>query len=244
MQSFMYSDFVEFEKTHWWFIARRQIVMNLLKELPAPMPTRRILDLGCGVGGTLGALANLGWVVGLDSSQAALRYSRLCSGGPLIQGTLEDGLPFKPKTFHVITMLDLLEHIENDIHALTLAAETLVPGGYLVCTVPAFSFLWSGHDAVNLHKRRYQRADLADKIIRAGLTIRKISYYNFWLFAPIWLRRSLNRWMYGDRQQSDFNRVPVLTNLVLAKLFESEYAWLRSHTFPFGVSLLAIASKT
>lgn len=243
MDEFMYGEFFEFEKTHWWFVARRYILMNLIKDYLGPSPTNRILDLGCGAGLTLQSLSRFGRVFGLDASEMAIHYSRKNSDGCLVLGSLDRGLPFKPRTFHLITMLDLLEHIEDDAAALVSVATLLEKGGLLVCTVPAFPWLWSRHDEVNQHLRRYYTAELAAKLTAAGLAIKKITYFNFFLFGPIWVRRQLNRWLAAKADRSDFAHVSGLPNACLKTLFQSEYHWLKGHSFPFGVSLLAIASR-
>lgn len=243
MDEFMYGEFFEFEKTHWWFVARRYILMNLIKDYLQPSLANRILDLGCGAGLTLQSLSRFGRVFGVDASELAIHYSRKNSDGPLVLGSLDQGLPFKPRTFHLITMLDLLEHIEDDAAAMVSVGSLLEKGGLLVCTVPAFPSLWSRHDEVNRHLRRYYKAELVGKLTAAGFAIRKITYFNFFLFGPIWVRRQLNRWLTTKAKRSDFTHLSRLPNACLRTLFQWESRWLRGHSFPFGVSLLAIASR-
>lgn len=242
MDEFMYGEFFEFERTHWWFVARRYILINLLRDYIQPSPTNRILDLGCGAGLTLQSLSRFGRVFGLDASETAIHYSRKNSDGPLVLGSLEEGLPFKPRAFRLITMLDLLEHVKDDVSAVVSVTALLEKDGLLVCTVPAFPALWSRHDEVNRHLRRYDKAELAATLTAAGLSIKKITYFNCFLFGPIWIRRQLNRMVAATADRSDFTHVSRLPNTCLRALFQSEYHWLRGHSFPFGVSLLAIAS--
>lgn len=243
MDEFMYGDFFEFEKTHWWFAARRYILMNLIKDYLPPSPANRILDIGCGAGLTLQSLSSFGRVFGIDASELAIHYSRKNSDGPLVLGSLDQALPFKSRTFHLITMLDILEHIEDDVGAMVSVGSLLEKGGLLVCTVPAFRCLWSRHDEVNRHLRRYYKAELVGKLTAAGFAIRKITYFNFFLFGPIWVRRQLNRCLPTKARRSDFTHLGRLSNTCLRTLFQWEYQWLKTHVFPFGVSLLAIAGR-
>jgi hypothetical protein len=136
----------------------------------------------------------------------------------------------------------VLEHIEDDLGSLHRVAQLLRPGGFLVVTVPAYRFLWSEHDVVNEHKRRYTRTELATKMKQIGFGIRKLSYFNTLLFPPIAAMRLIQR--LRDRPgQADEGHVAPWLNGVLRRVFSLEKQMLRWLSLPFGVSLIAVADK-
>lgn len=248
MKTEWYDVHAELEETHWWFTARRSIVRRLLqRELqrePALARPLRILDIGCGTGGTVRHLADFGAVVGIDPSPVAVAHARSKGAEDVRLGGLPADLPFgADQQFDVITLLDVLEHIEDDMGALVEVRKLLCKPGRLIITVPAFQFLWSGHDVINEHKRRYSRADLGAKLGRAGLRVITLSYCNTILFLPIALVRLVQRLAHHDLDAANNNvgRVPAPINTVLHHLFAAERHVLTRRRLPFGVSLIAVA---
>jgi SAM-dependent methyltransferase len=230
------------EEDHWWFVGRRRIVVSVLRSfLPRHAVDRTLLDLGCGTGGMLNALKAFGEVTGMDTSQFAIDRARERSGCRVEWGMLPGPVPFEPDSFDVVTALDVIEHVDDDGAALRTIRELLKPGGSFMCTVPAFRFLWSGHDEINHHRRRYRRAELRGKLLDAGFRIRKLTYFNFLLFPPIALVRLAGR--LTGRTGSDFEIPARGVNGVLARIFGAERHVVRIASFPFGVSLLAVCEK-
>lgn len=242
----------ELDDRHWWFAARRRIVLGLLRDAlrrERPAGARpRILDIGCGAGATLRELARLGEAVGLDTEPTAVEAARRRSGCDVRLGSLPADLPFEPASFHVVTLLDVLEHIEDDAASLRAIHAVLKPGGLLLCTVPAYRFLWSEHDVLNQHKRRYTRGELRARMEEAGFRVSKLTYYNTLLFPPIaavrLLRGGPKPRRPGEEEPSpDLGEVAAPLNALLRGVFGAERHWLRLGTFPFGVSVLALAQK-
>jgi SAM-dependent methyltransferase len=145
--------------------------------------------------------------------------------------------------YAVVTMLDVLEHLEDDVAALREVARILRPGGIVLITVPAFSFLWSRHDELAHHYRRYRRFELCRRLREAGLEPQFVSYFNFFLFPAIALVRLATKALGIRKEGSDFAATPVLLNGVLGALFGAERFLLRFMPLPFGVSVLAVAKK-
>jgi len=145
--------------------------------------------------------------------------------------------------FDLITLFDVLEHLEDDEESIRKIKEMLKPGGYAVFSVPAFSFLWSEHDELAHHRRRYTARELREKLTRAGLYPIKITYFNTFLFLPILTFRFLRKLLRFRGGKTDFFMAPEPINKCLAALFGAERFLLRLIDFPFGVSLLAIAKK-
>lgn len=230
------------EVEHWWFVGRRRIVMNLLKRYAGLSDQNgRVLDIGCGTGGLLSNLKPYGEVWAVEPDASALSTAR--KSNPAVHfthGAAPEDLP--DETFSLIVMLDVLEHIAADEAALKSMVQRLAPTGTLMLTVPAYTWLWSYHDEMSHHQRRYTMAELGAKLRRAGLSVSYISYYNTWLFGPVALRKILDR--AGKWQKPHLaGRPPALINKALAWLMASERHVLARGSLPFGISIIAIATK-
>lgn len=243
MKQEMYHYFNLLEETHWWFLARKEIVLRLIhkfqqREKESSPP--HILDIGCGTGGMLTALQSLGTVWGIDSSKKAVDYaSSKVPKATITQGSVPQDMP--QQQFDIITLLDVLEHIEDDTAALQKIKQSLKPRGIAVITVPALQFLWTSHDDMNEHKRRYSRRELKEKIEKSGLILKKISYYNTLLFLPIAAIKILQR-LFPLKKKSHFRDTPppAFLNIPLRIIFGLEKYLLSSLNFPFGISIIAV----
>lgn len=164
-------------------------------------------------------------------------------------------LPFEDGEFDVICAFDVVEHIEDDQLAIAEIHRCLRPGGRAFLTVPAFEELWSEHDVINHHFRRYRRPDFVRLQENAGLSVRYDTYFNTFLFPPIASVRGLNRLINGRaaadedsiaKAKSDFERFNTkgITNRILYQVFLAEKTWLaKGNTFPAGISVLTVAEK-
>src|SRR4029077_8814452 len=128
--------------------------------LPHPA---RILDAGCGSGRNMVELSRYGTVSAIEVSPASVALARERCAGEVVEGSVLE-MPFADASFDLAASLDVIEHLEDDVGALRELRRVVAPGGCLLATVPAYQWLWSGHDEVNHHHRRYTRASLA----RAG----------------------------------------------------------------------------
>lgn len=244
MEAHLYEEMARVEEHHWWFRGRRAVILAVMRRHLEPRPSRRILDVGCGTGGNLAALRQFGQVEGLDHSEEALRYCRERLGPDFLlhRGALPEGLP--PGRFDVVTALDVLEHLPDAVGALRALRQALEPTGVLVCAVPAFPFLWSAHDEVHHHQRRYTLALLRQQLAEAGLRLRWSSYFNSLLFPPIAAVRLWQR--LGTRRRAVRSDVeaggPAWSNRLLEAVFSAERFLVPRFPLPAGVSLLALAS--
>lgn len=243
MDAQLYAAFDELEDRHWWFLGRRAIVLAVARRLVEPRGRPRILDVGCGTGGMLAALAELGDVYGIEAEARAVAAARRRVGEEVRvrHGYIPDDLP-EGERFDLVTALDVIEHLEDPEAALVGVRRVLVPNGRLIVTVPAFPFLWSGHDEVNGHFRRYTRASLEAELTGAGFEIVHCTYFNSLLFAPTALLRRLGQWRRANgAARSDLFIPPRAVNVLLRELFALERIWVPRLAVPFGVSLLAVA---
>ncbi len=241
----------ETEETHWFFVGRREIIFSFLRSSLPHDHTSRILDVGCGTGANLRRLPQFGHVTAVDFSPDALQFCRssLAScDSPLATCDLccadAGRLPFAEATFDVVTALDLVEHLADDVGGLREFARVLRPAGMLVVSVPAYQVLWSDFDVLSHHYRRYGRRELAGKLAQAGFRVEKLSHFNTLLFLVVLGVRTVKRLFNGRwTAETELNRPPAPVNAFLAGLFASEATLLKRMDFPFGVSLLGIARK-
>ncbi|MFQ5796792.1 MAG: class I SAM-dependent methyltransferase [Candidatus Bipolaricaulia bacterium] len=238
----LYLQMREIEDEHWWFVGRRRIIGRVLSSLDLPeMP--HILDVGCGTGGNLPLLSEFGKVTGVEPNDSAAEMTLARQAAKVIKGSLPDDMPFSAQTFDLIVLLDVLEHIDDELSSLMLLKSLLVPNGYLVLTVPAFPFLWSQHDEQNHHKRRYRVSTLAYVIQEAGLKIEYLTYYNTWLFPIAAVVRLARRLFPSKEIGSDMWLPGSLLNKIFQAVFSSESHFIGWARMPFGLSLLAIVRK-
>ena len=231
------------EDTHWWFSSRRVIVATMLSRLGLS-PSARILEPGCGTGGNFATLARFGEVYAMDSDPEACKFSSARKIAVVMQGELPDKVPFEGVDFDLVMMTDVLEHLDRDQEALTVLHNRLKPGGWLLATVPAFSWLWSAHDDTHHHQRRYVAGDLRALFERAGYAVAYLSYYNFLLFPAIAAARLLSpSRKSSSRQDHDLRAHSGLVNSILRTVFSSERHAIGHLAVPFGVSLLVLAQR-
>lgn len=239
MKQELYKELYELEERHWWFVGRRKIIFSLVKKY-IPDNLNKILDIGCGTGLNSELLKNKGReVVGLEISEEAIRYAaKRAPWLKVIRGSFPE-INLSEK-FDLITLFDVLEHIDDDNSALLAVKELLSKNGHAIITVPAFRYLWSGHDELAHHKRRYTSKELGEKIENAGLEVVKISYFNFFFSPLIFIVRFFRNLFGLFPKSTDFFMPPRRLNYILASIFGLERLWLRLGNFPFGVSIIAI----
>ena len=179
-----YGAMYRLEDVYWWFIARRQLAVEVLTRELASRPEAEILDVGCGTGSNLEAFSGLGHATGVDMSPEALSFCR-ARGARRVTFSEIERLPFADASFDVVTAMDVLEHVDDDLAALAELRRVLRPGGLLLATVPAYGFLWSEHDEALKHRRRYTAHELRNKLTVRDFAVERTSYFITALFFPI-----------------------------------------------------------
>lgn len=239
MEREQYHLMAENEETHWWYVARRNILRNTLTRLQMSA-TQNVLEVGCGTGGNLQLLSEFGNLHACEMNETALKIAR--NRGIIIpeRGCLPDALPFPDKKFDLICLFDVLEHVPDDKESLHVLRSRVSDDGYLVLTVPAYMWLWSYHDVSHHHKRRYLLRSLVSLLSDTGFDVVNASYFNTFLFPIIAGMRLLKRAFHLP--DGDDEKIPAkLTNALLAKIFESERMLVPRFRLPFGVSILVVA---
>jgi SAM-dependent methyltransferase len=229
------------EQSHWWHIGRRKIIASFVEDICRRVTDRRprILDVGCGTGANLLMLSKYGDAEGVDVSEDALAFCRERGLEKLKLGAAEE-LPYDDGTFDLVTALDVLEHIDDDLAGLREMRRVLRPGGHVLLFVPTFMFLWGLQDDVSHHRRRYRLSELRRVLEQAGFEIQRTTYANITFFVPILLIRKLMR-LTGIKAATENNiNVPAL-NGVLGRLLGAESFVLKYMNIPFGVSGLCVA---
>lgn len=238
----MYRIFFEIQKKHWWFVTKKEIILDTIARYQSKNSDTKVLDVGCGSGLILSALQSVGQTFGMDMSDEAISFSKEIFGGKVEKGFLPDQIPYPENFFNLITALDVIEHIDQDVDALKALRSLLVDDGKAIITVPAYMFLWSAFDEMNEHKRRYTLTELDTKLVQAGFTVEKITYYNTLLFPVVFVVRMLNNVLKRDGA-SDVDMPNMPLNFVLEKIFGIEKYLLRFMNLPFGVSILAVVKN-
>jgi SAM-dependent methyltransferase len=237
----VYDRMAELDERHWWYRARRDILADLIARKIGLPADARILEIGCGTGHNLEMLQRFGRADGIEidaaaRSMAEQRLGRTIGSAPLPElSGVEDG------AYDLVALLDVLEHVEEDQAALASIAGKLKPGGRILITVPAHPWMWSAHDEVNHHKRRYTRKTLKKVIGDAGLTVDLLSWFNSLLFPLAAAARLAGR--FTGNKDSDDKLPPGPLNRVFETVFGLERYALGRLPLPPGVSLVAIVSR-
>jgi SAM-dependent methyltransferase len=228
------------EDRHWWYRGRRTVLERAMDGLGLSAGAR-ILDAGCGSGRNMVELARRGTVTGVELSAPSVEKARERGCGDVIEGSVLE-MPFADASFDLAVSLDVIEHLEDDLGALVELRRTVAPGGALLVTVPAYQWLWSGHDEINHHQRRYTRRSLQAVAERAGWTQTRTTYFNSLLLPVAILLRVLDRVNTKTTESSlDLWVPPEPVNRVLELPLILEAALIsRGGRIPAGLSLLSV----
>jgi len=228
------------EDRHWWYRGRRTVLEGVIARLALPEHAR-LLDAGCGSGRNMVELARHGTVTGVELSQTSVEIARGRQVGEVIAGSVLE-MPFAENSFDLAVTLDVIEHLQDDLAVLRELRRVVAPGGSLLVTVPAYQWLWSGHDVINHHHRRYTRRSLRRVAERAGWRQVRTTYFNSLLLPVAILLRVLDRLNTKTTESSlDLWVPPEPLNRLLERPLALEAALVaRGGRIPAGLSLLAV----
>lgn len=210
-------------------------------------PDDLLIDAGMGTGSWLVEMSPVCRTIGLDDHEESIALAgprlRAVGGAVLLTGLHEVNLPDCCAT--VVTMMDVLEHLDDEESALREMIRLTKPGGLLVITVPALRWLWSEWDVAVHHRRRYQRPDLLRTVRQPGVELLRCAYINFAALLPIALvRRWQKIFRTADGGARAEDKVPnKFINEALYHSFVAPACWDWFNP-PAGVSLLAVLRRT
>lgn len=241
MQKYLYKDLYNLEEFHWWHIAKRQIVTEIIKK---NFPDKRIniLDVGCGAGKNLEEFSQFGTTWGLDNSACAIKFCRKRGIKNVKFGNAE-AAPFPSSTFDLITLLDVLEHTDDN-RTLIEMHRILKKDGLIIITVPAFSWLWSSWDEVLHHKKRYDKRYISDLLKSGKFHISFITYLYSFLVLPVLIIRRVKQLIFHNKNYpSDFRLSNNFLNKLMTVVSKFEFEIAKIISLPAGTSILVVAKK-
>ena len=187
-------------------------------------------------------LGEFGSVDGLEIDEAARSFAEKRVGHEIYSAPLPELAGIPEHHYDMVGAFDVIEHIPDDRGAMVSIARLLKPTGKLVMTVPAHQWMWSAHDVVNHHQRRYSKAGLKRLIEGSPLKLESIGYFNSLLF-PVAMAERLSSKLRG---KDDANLAPPAEpiNQALERIFALERRVIGRVPLPPGLSLFAVASAT
>lgn len=228
------------ESAHFWFVARNELLRDLvLANIPKPSG-KSFVDIGCGTGIMLSVLGKLGFdMTGLDINERALTYAANKTSAKLVRKTI---FQYRPgAVFDAVGAFDVLEHVRDDQAFLVRCAELLNKDGLLFLTVPAGQYLWSPVDDLSGHYRRYTRKDLEQRLKIAGFRVCAIGHWNTVLLPAYVLWRMLPSRSTDVIQR--YLKIPnPVINTILLGVLRLENALGRGK-MPYGATLVTVARK-
>ena len=242
MENKIFEEMFNVEAEHWWFVSRRKIITKFIEGLELK-DDARVLDAGCGNGDNLEMLAKHGELFAVERDELAFARAQARLFGKVYKGELPDGFPEEvSKDNDLIVLLDVLEHIDDDHKSLSVLKDCAKDKAKIVITVPAYQFLWTQHDEIHHHKRRYTIKSLKKVVEANGWKIQYISYFNTFLFPLALIDRLIKKLLFSSREEKLV--IPNKhINVVFEKIFGFESNFIGKYSFPFGLSIILVAEN-
>ncbi|MBA3880237.1 MAG: SAM-dependent methyltransferase [Sphingobium sp.] len=241
MDRIVYDRMAAHDSTHWWYRARREILSDYLTRLGGLPKDARILEIGCGTGHNLPMLARFGQVEAIEIDPAARAIASERLGRPVGDAPLPELPGIERSAYDLIAVLDVVEHIEDDVAALAAMRDCLKPGGKILIAVPAHQWMWSAHDVVNHHHRRYSKTTLGHAIAAAGLKHNGLRWFNSLLFPLAAASRIAGR--LTGKDDSDDSPPPGPVNALFEMVFGLERHLVGRVPLTPGVSIVTLAQR-
>jgi SAM-dependent methyltransferase len=227
----------DIEDKHWWFVARRQILRDVIRAVLPPKAGKLVIDVGCGTGANIAYLAEDYDAIGIDTNESAILHAReRFSGVEFVQGFAPQDLGGRESEADLFLLTDVIEHVPDDFAFVSTLLENAKPGSYALITVPALMSLWSPHDVSFGHYRRYDLDRF--RLVWDGLPLQEriLSYYNARLYPIAQTMRTLTR-LRGKtlgKGSTDFDMPPPFVNKTLTGIFSGEIGPLLGSMTPEG----------
>lgn len=240
MERVVYQQMAELDDRHWWYRARRRIIADLIRREATLPNSAQILEIGCGTGHNLAMLSGFGHVEGLELDDEARAISEKRLGRKVMSSPLPELAGVPDRHYDLIGAFDVIEHIDDDRAALASIATKLKPGARFIMTVPAHQWMWTAHDVVNHHRRRYSKRGLKALIEGSPMKLEKAGYFNSLLFPLAVAERAASK--LRGKEAADVKLPPAPLNAALEKVFAAERYLAGRLPLPPGLSLFAVAS--
>lgn len=235
--------FTDHYENNWYLASRADVLAAVIAPICRADPRCRLVDVGAGTGAILARLKNGGGgaAVGIEGEWGLARIGRASHNAAFLVADLARGIPLSNRSVDVVLALDVLEHLEDDRRMTHEVFRILRPSGHFIVSVPAFQALWSRHDELHHHKRRYSRRELRDVIRSTGFSCTRMTYFNSFLLPLVYVSRKLEP--YTRPSSNDYEKASPLLARVLGAIFRLESRIIPRWNLPIGVSLLAIATR-
>jgi SAM-dependent methyltransferase len=246
----------DMQERHFWYRGRHRFLLEAVNRfLPKSVQPFSAIDLGGGVGGWVSYLAQhrpegFAPLALADSSLVALTLAASVLPPEAERYQIDLMQLNMSNQWDVAFLLDVIEHLPDDLQALRQAREALKPGGYLFVTAPAFPQFWSYNDDMAQHLRRYRRSDFVQLAQQSGLTLCDARYFMFYL-SPLYLLSRMGPSLVSMTlaQKKELivkqHQVPsALVNSLLSTIFAAESPIGHWWHFPWGTSILGVFKKT
>jgi SAM-dependent methyltransferase len=240
MERVVYQQMAELDDRHWWYRGRRRILAELIRREGHLPRHAQILEIGCGTGHNLAMLGEFGHVDALELDDEARALSEKRLGRKIMRSPLPELSEVPDRHYDLIGAFDVIEHIDDDAAAVAAIATKLKPGGKFMIAVPAHRWMWTAHDVVNHHKRRYSKRTLKALIENSPMRLDKIGYFNSLLFPLALAERAVSK--LRGRDSADVKLPPAPLNAALERVFAAERYVVGRLPLPPGLSLFAVAS--
>jgi len=242
MERIVYEQMAALDQRHWWYRARREVIAALIRRRVQSPSNARLLEIGCGTGHNLEMLGRFGTVDALEVDETARALAEKRLGKTVFSAPLPELAGIPERSYDLVAAFDVIEHIPDDVAAIRAIAGLLKPGGKLVMTVPAHQWMWSAHDVVNHHQRRYSKAGLKKLVDDSPLKLEALGYFNSLLFPVAVAERFASK--LRGKEDADLELPPAPINQALERIFAAERALVGRVPLPPGLSLFAVASAT
>lgn len=240
MERLVYDQMAELDDRHWWYRGRREVLEALIRRVAHPPKNARILEIGCGTGHNFEMLSAFGRVDALELDEQVRRFAEKRLGREIMSAPLPELAGVPDNSYDLIGAFDVIEHIDDDRAGIASIAEKLKPGGKFIMTVPAHAWMWSAHDIVNHHKRRYSKRALRQLIDQSPLRLDALGYFNSLLFPAAVAERLASK--ARGKEDADLKLPAAPLNTALERTFAAERHLVGRIPLPPGLSLYAVAS--
>lgn len=243
MKKIAYLQMFKNEKSHAWYLGTRKLMTSLIQNHLTP--ESKILDTGCGTGGTLVFLKDRGYknIYGIDNSRYAIQLCRKRKIENVKLGNINK-IPYKNNVFDAVICMDVLYHKGvNPGKAVKEIYRVLKIGGIYYSQEPAYTWLKSRHDIAIETSTRFTKEKLIKIISSEGFNRIKVTYFNLIFFAPIVLVRLKNILIKPRKIDSDVKKLPKFLNLALLFALRLESVAIKYFNLPFGVSVISLWRK-